>query len=232
MWNSTLVQLKVNSRGCPSKDRLSLLYLFVYSNSVLSRSSLQRYSNRKMCWINLHVIHMLIGIWYLCLSSLSFNFFIYIAILILGRMDCLESCAQNWIETYHIKYDYCAVLLPHGAGDLLVGALSGLFPSLLLRNTWLWHRFTTDLKKRNIQYSTSNNQHSIPFWISDTRNLVSIYIFHCYMVANTIFGWLFIQLFPVNAFVKRIRTFFMYSNCILFSFNSTNQWYSCTMRAS
>ena len=142
-----------------------------------------------MCWIDLHVIHMLIGIWFLCRSSLSFKFFVCIAIVILGKMDCLENCAQNWIATYHIIYNYCAVLLPHEAGDLLVGASSsGLFPSFLLRNTWLWHRFTTNLKKRNIQNSTSDNQRSIPFWISDIRNLVFINVLYCYMVAHTIFG--------------------------------------------
>ena len=118
IWNSVLVQLKVNSRGCPSQDRLSLLYLFVYSNSVLSTSSLQRYSNRKMCWINLHVIHMLIGIWYLCLSSLSLSF-LYIYCNSNTWSDGLSGklCTKlNWDLSYHI-WLLCSVAPPRSRGS-------------------------------------------------------------------------------------------------------------------
>ena len=131
--------------------------------------------------------------WCQCLSSLWFNFFIYIAIIIFdGKMDCLQSCVQNWIETHHIIFDYCAVLLPHEAGDLLVGAFSGLSPSFLLRNIWLWHRLVRLEEK---EHPISNIQHPTPFWIPNTRNLVFILlygsIYHLVL--------LFIQLFLVNA---------------------------------
>ena len=161
MWNSTLVQLKVNSRGCPSKDRLSLLYLFVYSNSVLSRSSLQRYSNRKMCWINLHVIHMLIGIWLLCLSSLSFKFFIYIAIVILGKMDCLENCAQTELRliiSYITTVQCCS---PMKQGIFLWGLLLVFFhlsfsgtPGSDIDSPQTWRKGTS-----KIQQPTTNAQY-------------------------------------------------------------------------
>ena len=141
-----------------------------------------------MCWIDLHVNHMLIGIWYLRLSSLSFNFFIYIAILILGKMDCLESCAQTELRliiSYMTTVQCCS---PMKQGIFLWGLFLVFFPSFLLRNPGsdiaspqTWRKGTS-----NIQHPTTNTQY--PSKISDSRNLVFINVFYCYMVTYTIFG--------------------------------------------
>ena len=183
LWNS-ICPIKCKLKWVSWIGRTIPCYTCLFfSNSVPSSSSFKRYSNRKVCcWSscdsNIN--------WYLCLSSLWFYSFGYFAIIIfIGKMDCLESCVTELrlIKPYHIWL--LRAVAPLEVGDLLVGACSGLFPSFLLRNTWLWHRFTTNSKKSNIQLPTSHNQQPTLFWISNTRNLVFI-TFYCYMVTYTI----------------------------------------------
>ena len=102
---------------------------------------------------------------------------------------------------------------PMKQGIFLRVLFSGLFLSFLLRNTWLWHRFTTDQKKSNIQLPTSNNQQPTLFWIPNTRNLVFISI-HCYMVTYTIldyylFNFLLLMLLS-NVFVRFCYVYWLY----------------------
>ena len=157
-----------------------------FSNSVPSSSSFKRYSNRKVCcWSscdsNIN--------WYLCLSSLWFYSFGYFVIIIfIGKMDCLESC----VTELRLSKPYHTWLLRTVAPPWSRGSSCGcffwsfsIFPSQEhLALTSIHHR----LEERNIQNSTSDNQRSIPFWISDIRNLVFINVLYCYMVAHTIFG--------------------------------------------
>ena len=143
--------------GVPNGSDYPLLYLFVLSNSVPSRSPFKRYSNRKVCcWSSCDSNID----WYLCLSSWFYSFIFIAIVIFIGKMDCLESCVANWIETYHtISYMTTAhCCSPMKQGIFLRVLFSGLFLSFLLRNTWLWHRFTTDQKKSNIQLPTTNNQ--------------------------------------------------------------------------
>ena len=102
---------------------------------------------------------------------------------------------KKWIETYYIIYDYCTVLLPHEAGDLLVGAFSGLFFHLSFSGTPGSDIASPQTRRKgtsNIQHPTkTNNQHSLPFLISDTRHLVFINVFSL-LYGGTYHPWIII----------------------------------------
>jgi len=124
--------------------------------------------------------------WLVSVSILIYSFVFIAIIIFIGKMDCLESCVQNWIETHHtISWLLHTVAPPWSRGSSCRCFFwpFSIFPP---QEHLLWHRFTTDPKKSNIQLPTSNNQQPTLFWTPNTRNLVFITTY-CYMVTYTIF---------------------------------------------